>query len=167
MVKKLIPVIAVVVLLGGGFFAYKTFLSGGGGPKLSPAAAHKKELKAAEAEMKKRKQDRVEGQTVSLGDDFIVNLADAGLAHFAKFQVTLKVDAGTPVAAGGEGGEGPALEDTPQIRDIVIADASAFTADELASTEGKERLKRRIAVDVSNHTETLPLEIFFTTFAIQ
>ena len=43
--------------------------------------------------MKLRLKERLDGPIVPLGDDFVVNLE--GLAHFAKFDVSLKVDKAT------------------------------------------------------------------------
>jgi flagellar basal body-associated protein FliL len=167
--KKLIIIIAGValpVLGGGGYFGYSMFLAGGG-KAASPVVAQKKALKKARTEMKLRIEQRIEGPIVPLGDDFIVNLG--GLAHFAKFDVSLKVDKATPLAAAAaEGAAGAAaLEDQAQIRDIVIADTSAYSAGQLATITGKRKLKERIMTDVSNKTNTVALDVYFTGFAIQ
>ena len=52
--------------------------------------------------MKLRLKQRIEGPIVPLGDDFVVNLD--GLAHFAKFDVSLKVDKATKVLPPADGG---------------------------------------------------------------
>jgi flagellar basal body-associated protein FliL len=166
--KKLLPIIVGVgVLLGGGYFAYKTFLAGDQKPKLSAAAVLRKAERGRKAAMRLRMKQRAPGQTISLGDDFVVNLSDPGLAHYAKFQVSLKVDAKTPVAAAAEGSTELGLEDDAQIRDIVIDQAGRFTAEQLTSNEGREKLKHRIESELSHHTETLALDVYFTSFAVQ
>jgi flagellar basal body-associated protein FliL len=166
--KKLIIIIAVAlpVLGGGGYFGYTMFLAGGG-KGASPVAAQKKALKQQRTAMKLRMKQRIDGPIVPLGDDFVVNLG--GLAHFAKFNVSLKVDKPTLLAAAAATSTtGTAeLDDQAQIRDIVIADTSSYSAGQLATTSGKQKLKERIMTDVSNKTNTVALDVYFTGFAIQ
>jgi flagellar basal body-associated protein FliL len=166
--KKLIIIIAGVALpvLGvGGYFGYTMFLAGG--KAASPVAAQKLALKKERTAMKLRMKQRIDGPIVTLGDDFVVNLG--GLAHFAKFNVSLKVDKQTmvaPPATSSTTGD-PVLEDQAQIRDIVIADTSSYSAAQLASISGKTKLKERIMTDVANATNTVALDVYFTGFAIQ
>jgi flagellar basal body-associated protein FliL len=166
--KKLIIIIAgaaLPVLGGGGYFGYTMFLAGGG-TAASPALAQKAALKKERAAMKLRIKQRIDGPIVALGDDFVVNLN--GLAHFAKFNVSLKVDKATVVAPAATGATtGDSLDDQAQIRDIVIADTSAYSASQLATVSGKKKLKERIMTDVSNSTNTVALDVYFTGFAIQ
>jgi flagellar basal body-associated protein FliL len=167
--KKLIIIIAAVALPalgGGGYFGYTMFLAGGG-KAASPVAAQKLALKKERTAMKLRMKQRIDGPIVPLGDDFVVNLS--GLAHFAKFDVSLKVDKQTVVAlpATSSTTGDPVLEDQAQIRDIVIADTSSYSAAQLASTSGKKKLKERIMPDVANKTNTVALDVYFTGFAIQ
>jgi flagellar basal body-associated protein FliL len=167
--KKLIIIIAGVALPalgGGGYFGYTMFLAGGG-KAASPVAAQKLALKKERTAMKLRVKQRIDGPIVPLGDDFVVNLG--GLAHFAKFNVSLKVDkltAVAPAATSSTTGD-PILEDQAQIRDIVIADTSSYSATQLASTSGKLKLKERIMTDVASKTNTVALDVYFTGFAIQ
>ena len=168
MSKKLIIIIAVLlpVLGGGGYFGYTMFLAAPGGKPVSPAAAQKKAMKKLKTAMKLRIKQRIEGPIVPLGDDFIVNLN--GLAHFAKFDVSLKVDKKTMLAAAGtDAAAAAALEDQAQIRDIVIADTSSYSAAQLATMSGKNKLKERIMTDVASKTNTVALDVYFTGFAIQ
>jgi flagellar basal body-associated protein FliL len=166
--KKLIIIIAAValpVLGGGGYLGYGMFLAPGG-KKASPAIAQKAALKKERVAMKQRLKERIDGPIVPLGDDFVVNLN--GLAHFAKFDVSLKVDKATPLAAAGaESTAAAELEDQAQIRDIVIADTSSYSAAQLASLSGKNKLKERIMTDVASKTHTVALDVYFTGFAIQ
>jgi flagellar FliL protein len=165
--KKLIIIIAVLlpVLGGGGYFGYTMFLAAPGKP-VSLAAAQKKAMKKLKMAMRLRIKQRIEGPIVPLGDDVIVNLN--GLAHFAKFDVSLKVDKKTMLAAAGaEAAAAAALEDQAQIRDIIIADTSSYSAGQLATMGGKNKLKERIMTDVSKKTDTVALDVYFTGFAIQ
>jgi flagellar protein FliL len=166
--KLLIIIIAVALPLlgGGGYFGYTMFLAApakAASPAVAQKALDKKERKA----MKLRIKNGVEGPIVPLGDDFIVNLD--GLAHFAKFDVSLKVDKATkvlPPATTSTTGD-MVLDDEAQIRDIVIADTSAYSAAQLATIAGKNKLKQKIITDVDNTTNTVALDVYFTGFAIQ
>jgi flagellar basal body-associated protein FliL len=164
--KLLIPLIALLPILGGGgYFGYTMFLAG---PKAgSPVKAQTAMLKKDRAAMKLRIKQRIDGPIVPLGDDFVVNLG--GLAHFAKFDVSLKVDKATKVmpAAAGATDATATLDDQAQIRDIVIEDTSAYSAKQLATLGGKAKLKHQIMSDVSNKTNTVALDVYFTGFAIQ
>jgi flagellar basal body-associated protein FliL len=168
--KKLIIIIAAVALpaLGaGGYFGYSMFLAGGGSKGGSPVLKQKAMFKKQRTAMKLRIKQRIDGPIVALGDDFVVNLG--GLAHFAKFDVSLKVDKATPLAAAAAADSAATaeLEDLAQIRDIVIADTSSYSAGQLATITGKDKLKERIMTDVSNKTNTVALDVYFTGFAIQ
>lgn len=164
--KILIPLLALLPILGaGGYFGYTMFLAGG--KSASPVKAQDVMLKKQRAAMKLRLKERIDGPIVPLGDDFVVNLE--GLAHFAKFDVSLKVDKDTkllPPATGATTTD-PTLDDQAQIRDIVIADASAYSAKQLATLGGKAKLKQEIMHDVSSKTNTVALDVYFTGFAIQ
>ena len=104
-----------------------------------------------------------------LEKEFLVNLDDPSLRHFAKFEVAMMVDSETPLAAAGAHGAeaGPAIEQEAEVRDIIIDTASGFRAEELATANGREELKKLIAERVPEHTTTLPLHVFFTSFAVQ
>jgi flagellar basal body-associated protein FliL len=84
-----------------------------------------------------------------------------------KVSVALAVDKDTPVVAGAEGGTGPTLEEAEEIRDIVRADIQSYTAGQIVTHEGQERLKTRITKDVSSETTTLPLKVYFPDLAVQ
>jgi flagellar basal body-associated protein FliL len=165
--KKLIIIIGALlpVVGGGGYFGYTMFLAAPA--KSSPVAAQKKLLAKDHVAMKLRLKQRIDGPIVPLGDDFIVNLG--GLAHFAKFDVSMMVDKATKVLppVAGATTTDPTLVDQAQIRDIVIADTSGYDAGQLATPVGKQKLKQRIMKDVSGKTDTVALNVYFTNFAIQ
>jgi flagellar basal body-associated protein FliL len=167
MPKKLIIIIGALlpVLGGGGYFGYTMFLVPPA--KASPVKSQDKMLAKDRTAMKLRIKQRIEGPIVPLGDDFIVNLG--GLAHFAKFDVSMMVDKPTktlPAAPGGTTTD-PTLVDEAQIRDIVISDTSGFSATRLATPSGKNKLKSEIEKDVAAKTDTVALNVYFTNFAIQ
>jgi flagellar protein FliL len=164
--KKMLPLILGALLMGGGFFGYQKFM--GGGPKESPVVAQEKAEKLLAEEKKKRKKDKIEGPVVSLGDPFVVNLADPGLSAFTKFNVSVKVDVGTPMHAGHSTTAPAALEEQPEARDAVISVVGSKTSDEVKSTEGREHMKEEIIEEITRAApKTVVLEVFFTDFAIQ
>ena len=172
MMKKLIPVLLGLALAGGGFFAYTTFFAGGPPPD-PPAVAQTKARNLAIADKKTRLQGKVDGPIVSLGDPFIVNLSDPGLASFVKTDVSIRVDAGTPMeVAGADGGKGPAaLEERVEVRNLVIDVLGSHSAAELTTSEGREVVKKELikAINAPRSTtpKTIALEVFFTNFAVQ
>jgi flagellar basal body-associated protein FliL len=170
--KKLLPIIGGAVLLFGAafYFFLMPMLMGGGAPakKVSPAKARKQAEAKERAAMKLRQKTRAEGSTVSLGEPLLVNLADPGLAHYVKVSVAMKVDKESPMAAAGEGASGgPALEQADEIRDIIRTDIQEFTAGQLVTDAGQEKLKRQIIKDVTHETTTLPLAVYFPDLAVQ
>jgi len=172
MVKKLLPMILGLVLAGGGFFAYNTFFAGG--PPPLPAA--EQQAKAAEtlaATKKQRLKDRIEGPIVSLGDPFIVNLSDAGTGSYVKSDVSIRVDKDTPMeAAGADATAAPKLEETTQIRNIVIDVLNGYSSGELATQDGRDKAKEKIIATINSQKvpltpKTVALDVYFTNFAIQ
>lgn len=120
-------------------------------------------VEADEAEVQK-------GIIVDLGD-FILNLNDPGQKKYLKVNVTLELSRipSDPVIGGpdekekggGHGGHGSSAEDPmkqidtemaqykPAIRDAIISNFSSKTADEVATTAGKELVKEQITEDVN------------------
>ena len=168
MLKKLLPVVLGLVLAAGGFFVYTTFLSGGG-PVETPVQAQAKAAKADAADKKKRMKDKIEGPVVSLGDSFVVNLADPGGLAFAKLDVSLQVDAATPIEAAAEGSDtGPKLEEQTEIRDLVISVINSHSSSELSTEGGRNQAKEEIIKTINEDTRhTVVLEVYFPSFAIQ
>jgi flagellar basal body-associated protein FliL len=166
--KKLLPIIGAIALLllgGGGFFAYTKFLAAPSAGASNPAAAARQLEAQQRREMAQRVIAKAPGPQVAVGTDpFVVNLHDPG--HYAKFTVVLKVDAKTPLVAGAASGT-QALADQDEISDIINSDAYDYTANELISISGRNRFKAQIAADIRAHTDTLPLAVYFTTFAVQ
>jgi flagellar basal body-associated protein FliL len=162
MSKRLFTTLVLVLVLAAGVAAYASVASRSHG-----AAAQHRAVLQGRLDMAQRMRARSPGPLVSLGDEFTVNLADPGLAHFARFAIVLRVDSHTAVVR--PGGQPPTeqLVDEAQIRDIVIADASSYSAAQLQAFGGRDRLKARIVHDVAAQTGTLPLAVYFTSFAMQ
>ena len=164
--KKIMPILLGALLMGGGYFAYTKFM--GGGPKEDPVVAQERVGKELAETKKQRKKDKLEGPMVSLGEPFVVNLADPGLTAFTKFSVSLRVDVDTPLHAGHAATDAPTLEEAPEVRDAVIDVISDKTADELKSSEGRAEVKDALIDEINRAApQTLVLDVFFTDFAIQ
>lgn len=169
MIKKLLPVVLGLMLAGGGFFAYTTFFSGGGKVE-TPVQAQTKALKLDATSKKKRLKDKIEGRIVSLGDPFVVNLADPGLSAFVKLDVSVLVDSGTPLEAvsAEAAGTAPKLEEWTEVRDLVVDVISSHSSADLAKPEGRAAAKEEIIKAINDKTrKSVALEVFFPTFAIQ
>ncbi len=169
MVKKILPIVLGLIVAGGGYFAYTKFLAGGG-PTETPVQAQARTVKKDAAAKKKRLKDKVHGHIYSLGDTFVITLADPGVKAFAKLDVSLMVDADTPVAAAGAHGPTgpPALEEQIELRDLLIDVVSSHSADEMTSAEGRHAVKEAI-IEAANEKlpKTVVLEVFFSNVAVQ
>jgi flagellar FliL protein len=169
MIKKLLPVVLGLALAGGGFFAYTTFFAGGG-PVETPVQAQAKEMKLDAKSKAKRLKEKIQGPIVSLGDAFLVNLSDPGGLNFVKVDVSVMVDAETPIeAAAAEGAaEAPKLEEWTEIRDLVIDVINSHSSAEVADEAGRAQAKEEIMKAINEKTrKTVALEVYFTSFAVQ
>lgn len=115
--KLLVIVLLAVVLGGGGFFGFKVMNAGSGD--------NKGPLKV--------------GSTVEL-QEFLVNLADG--KTFLKAGIALGIAEGMKLGHGGDGHGG--ASEPPEVRDAIIMILTSKQPSELATTEGKEQLKREI-----------------------
>ena len=152
MVKKIVPVIALLVILGG---AYKFVLA-----------------KPAEAE-KPAPKPKVHGTVYMLQKEFLVNLADG---RFAKLQVGLILshdDHSTEAAAGGHGpapkvpeGYGAMLQEGV-VRDVITDTLTDATDKELIEKKGREHLKEEILKEIKKHTDVKVEHVIFSDLTVQ
>jgi flagellar basal body-associated protein FliL len=148
MVKKLVPVIALLVVLGG---VYKFVLA--------------KPAKAAP-------EPNVHGTVYMLEKEFLINLAEG---RFAKMQIGLVLahDDTSTVAAGGHGAaptppEGyGAMGQEGIVRDLITGELTDQPADELESEHGREELKKKILKILKKKTDVHVEEILFSDLTIQ
>jgi flagellar basal body-associated protein FliL len=152
MVKKIVPVIALLVILGG---AYKFVLA-----------------KPAEAE-KPAPKPKVHGTVYMLQKEFLVNLADG---RFAKLQVGLILahDDVSTVAAGGGHGAAPtppegygAMLQEGVVRDVITDTLTDATDKELIEKKGREHLKEEILKDIKKHTDVKVEHVIFSDLTVQ
>src|SRR5215207_8841361 len=149
MVKKLVPIIALLAILGG---AYKFVLA-------KPAAAEKKP------------KPKVHGTVYMLEKEFLVNLADG---RFAKLQVGLILahDDVSTVAAGGHGGgatppEGyGAMLQEGVVRDVITDTLTDATDKELIEKKGREHLKVEILKEIKKHTDVKVEHVIFSDLTV-
>lgn len=131
--KLLVIILLAVVLGGGGFFGFKVMNAG--------SAKEKGPLKV--------------GSTVEL-QEFLVNLADG--KTFLKAGIALGIAEGMKFGHGGDGHGGGTAE-PPEVRDAIIMILTSKQPSDLATTEGKEQLKREIILSLNrllNHHSEHP-----------
>jgi flagellar FliL protein len=170
---KLLPLILVPLLLFGGGYAFASgSLPGGVNVPFLPKPAATPDAAAAAAEAAKPKP----AVPVTTGER-VVNLADAPNMHYLKTEVVLSValgkdqtpptDAATFKTAQEEQVAGLA-QVMPAIQDIITTELTRRTSAEVASAEGKDKLK----ADLLDRINQLPLEhpvtaVYFTQFVVQ
>jgi len=147
MVKKLVPVIALLAVLGG---VYKFVLA-----------------KPAKAEPK----PHVEGTVYMLQKEFLVNLADG---RFAKMQIGLVLahDDTSTVAAGGHEASTPpegygAMAQEGIVRDLITGVLTDAKDKELIEEHGREELKKEILKVLKKKTDVKVEEVLFSDLTVQ
>jgi len=147
MVKKLVPVIALLAVLGG---VYKFVLA-------KPAPAKPK--------------PHVEGTVYMLQKEFLVNLADG---RFAKMQIGLVLahDDTSTVAAGGHEASTPpegygAMAQEGIVRDLITGVLTDAKDKELIEEHGREELKKEILKVLKKKTDVKVEEVLFSDLTVQ
>ena len=149
MVKKIVPVIALLAVLGG---VYKFVLA-----------------KPAKAEEKPK--IRVDGTVYMLQKEFLVNLADG---RFAKMQIGLVLahDDVSTVAAGGHEASAPPEGYGPMtqegiVRSLITGELTDHPADELTNEKKREDLQKDIVKVLKKKTDVKVEEVFFSDLTVQ
>jgi len=147
MVKKLVPVIALLAVLGG---VYKFVLA-------KPATAKPK--------------PHVEGIVYPLQKEFLVNLAEG---RFAKLTVGLVLahDDVAHLPAGGHEAAAPpeGYGDMAQegiVRSLITSALTDKPADDLTSEKGREELQKEIVKSIKKKTDVKIEEVFFSDLTVQ
>jgi len=148
MVKKLVPVIALLAVLGG---VYKFVIA-----------------KPAKAEPK----PHVHGTVYMLQKEFLINLADG---RFAKMQIGLVLshDDTSTVAAGGHGAAATppegygAMGQEGIVRDLITGVLTDATDKELIGEKGREELKKEILKVLKKKTDVKVEEVLFSDLTVQ
>jgi flagellar FliL protein len=147
MVKKLVPVIALLAVLGG---VYKFVLA-----------------KPAKAEPK----PHVQGTVYMLQKEFLVNLADG---RFAKMQIGLVLahDDTSTVAEGGEHAATPpegygAMAQEGIVRDLITAELTDATDKDLIGESGRDKLKEKILKSLKKYTDVKVEHVLFSDLTVQ
>ena len=147
MVKKLVPVIALLAVLGG---VYKFVLA-------KPAPAKPK--------------PHVEGTVYMLQKEFLVNLADG---RFAKMQIGLVLahdDTSTVPAGGHEAASPPegygAMAQEGIVRDLITGVLTDAKDKDLIEEHGREELKKEILKVLKKKTDVKVEEILFSDLTVQ
>lgn len=119
-------------------------------------------VQKASAKSKAGGQKKVEKGPVVTLDKILVNLADPGSDHFLKVTVGLELNK--------EKGKTPETlkDDTPLIRDAVLASLSSKTRDQLGPEAGREKLKSEIKKKVNAALGEDDVQgVYFTNFVTQ
>lgn len=147
MVKKLVPVIALLAVLGG---VYKFVLA-----------------KPAKAEPK----PHVQGTVYMLQKEFLINLADG---RFAKMQIGLVLahDDTSTVAAGGHEAATPpegygAMAQEGIVRDLITAELTDATDKDLIGEAGRDKLKEKILKSLKKYTDVKVEHVLFSDLTVQ
>jgi len=146
MVKKLVPVIALLAVLGG---VYKFVLA-------KPATAEPK--------------PHVQGTVYMLQKEFLINLADG---RFAKMQIGLVLaHDDTSAAAGGEEGSTPpegygAMAQEGIVRDLITGVLTDATDKDLIEEKGREGLKKEILKVLKKKTDVKVEDVLFSDLTVQ
>ena len=175
MSKLLFPLVGVALLAAGlvvGVLFGPSLPLPFGGPKAAAAV----EAGVGSAERKAApKRPGTPGLMYPLKER-VVNLADPGIFRYLKVQVVLEIASDGHVTS--EGGHGakkaePQLplhvqSQLPKIEDVVNSTLSAKTTTELATPEGKNRLKVELVAKINDalHEEVV-LAVYFTQFVMQ
>jgi flagellar FliL protein len=147
MVKKLVPLVALLAVLGG---VYKFVLA-------KPATAEPK--------------PHVEGTVYMLQKEFLINLADG---RFAKMQIGLLLahDDTSTVAAGGHEAASPpegygTMAQEGIVRDLITGELTDATDKQLISETGREELKKKILKVIKKKTDVKVEEVLFSDLTVQ
>lgn len=149
MKKKLMVIVPVIVLLLG-LVAVKMIV-------LKPAPPDERKLAAQP------------GQTYTLSEPFVVNLADGSSSpHFAKVGIAMRFSKWSDRAIIPGKADRPATTASdPELRDIVIATLSGKTSRQLQTAAGRDDVKRAIVQKVNKQTDLKILDVYYTEFAVQ
>ncbi len=147
MVKKLVPVIALLAVLGG---VYKFVLA-----------------KPAKAEPK----PHVEGTIYMLQKEFLINLAEG---RFAKMQIGLVLahdDTSTAAAGGHEAASPPegygAMTQEGIVRSLITGELTDKPAEDLTSEKKREEVQKDIVKVIKKKTDVKIEEVFFSDLTVQ
>jgi flagellar basal body-associated protein FliL len=147
MVKKIVPVIALLAVLGG---VYKFVIA-------KPAKATPK--------------PHVEGTVYMLQKEFLINLADG---RFAKMQIGLVLahDDTSTVAAGGHEASTPpegygAMAQEGIVRDLITAELTDATDKDLIGESGRDKLKEKILKSLKKYSDVKVEHVLFSDLTVQ
>ncbi|CAN0586493.1 unnamed protein product, partial [Laminaria digitata] len=109
------------------------------------------------------------GPVASLNEQFIVNLADDPAApRFVKMGVAVRLaESSAALYTPAKGATPGALQDEPQVRDIIISTVQSRTAAALNSERGRTAMKRELIRRINKETELRILDVYYTDFAVQ
>ncbi len=169
-VRKFGPFLAVAAILVVGYLGYGK-MSGGGHAEPEAEAGEAPsaiDLEAAADDKKDRREERVAGPLVDLGDPLEVNLGDPGGHTTVRVAVALQVDEGTPVAPAPEGATAPVLVERAIARDVVIATLGGLTSANMLKPDAREAVRDLLVRRLNRGLPaTLVLRAYFTELTVE
>jgi flagellar basal body-associated protein FliL len=170
-VRKFGPFLAVAAVLVVGYLGYGK-LSGGAASTEPEAhagtAPSALDLEAAADDKQDRREERVAGPLVDLGEPLVVNLGDPGGHTTVRVGVALQVDEGTPVAPAPEGEAAPVLVERAIARDVVIATLGGLTSANLLEPDAREGVRDLLVRRLNRGLPaTLVLRAYFTELTVE
>lgn len=147
--KKILMIVLPLVVLVLGGAGWMFFIGGGSSGDTDPT--------------------KTPGPVATLNEQFIVNLADGpSIPRFVKMGVALRLaESSAGLYTPGKGTTPGALQDEPQVRDIVISTVQSRTAATLSTERGRTLMKRELVRRLNKETELRVLDIYYTDFAVQ
>jgi flagellar basal body-associated protein FliL len=125
------------------------------------------DLEAAADDKQDRREERVAGPLVDLGEPLVVNLGDPGGHTTVRVGVALQVDEGTPVAPAPEGQTAPVLVERAIARDVVIATLGGLTSANLLKPAAREGVRDLLVRRLNRGLPaTLVLRAYFTELTV-
>jgi flagellar basal body-associated protein FliL len=169
-VRKFGPFLAVAALLIVAYLGYGK-LTGGSHSTEEEAHAGAEpsalDLEAAADDKQDRREERVAGPLVDLGEPLVVNLGDPGGHTTVRVGVALQVDEGTPVAPAPEGETAPVLVERAIARDVVIATLGGLTSANLLKPAAREGVRDLLVRRLNRGLPaTLVLRAYFTELTV-
>lgn len=109
------------------------------------------------------KPKKVDGTLVSLGNEFVVNLAGG---HYGKVSVALLLSQAPPAAAA-QGTDGPALEQNAVIRAVITDELTGLPPNDLIDRSERHRVVDRLESALKKKTDEPVTRVLLTDVAVQ
>lgn len=147
--KKILMIVLPLVILVLGGAGWMFLMGGDSAPATDPT--------------------KTPGPVAPLNEQFIVNLADSPTApRFVKMGIAVRLaESSAALYTPAKGTTPGALQDEPQVRDIIISTVQSRTAAALSTHRGRGEMKKELVRRINRETELRILDVYYTDFAVQ